>query len=89
VLKPMGKHYIDPKRSEIRSVFKFFIVRRKLPFLAKTAPCPYSLRSLDIPALEILAESLLIGTNSLRSKSIPGEKIPTKYFNCKHKGDIR
>jgi hypothetical protein len=28
----MGKHFIDPKSSELCPFFKFFLVRRKLPF---------------------------------------------------------
>jgi hypothetical protein len=38
VLKLMGKKFIDPKRSEILSGF---LERCKLPFFAKTAPCPF------------------------------------------------
>jgi hypothetical protein len=48
VLKLKGKHFIDPKRSEILSVFKIFPYTMQIAlFLAKTAP----LRRLDIPAL--------------------------------------
>jgi hypothetical protein len=47
----MGKHFIDPKRSEILSIFQFFLVRCKLPFFGQNCSLPFSLRSLDIPAL--------------------------------------
>jgi hypothetical protein len=46
----MGKHFIDPKSSEILSIFQVF-VRRKLPFFGQNCSLPFSLRSLDIPAL--------------------------------------
>jgi hypothetical protein len=48
VLKLMGIHLIDPKSSEI---CPFFLVRRKLPFFGQNCSLPFSLRSLDNPAL--------------------------------------
>jgi hypothetical protein len=54
VLKLMGKHFIDPKSSEILSIFQVFpCVRRKLklPFFGQNCSLPFSLRSLVIPAL--------------------------------------
>jgi hypothetical protein len=51
VLKLKGKHFIDPKRSEILSVSKVFLVRRKVPFFDQNCCLPFSLRSLDIPVL--------------------------------------
>jgi hypothetical protein len=38
----MGKHFIDPKRSEILSVLNFFPCTTQIAiFYAKTAPCPF------------------------------------------------
>jgi hypothetical protein len=37
--KLMGKHFIDPKSSEILSSFSLYDAN--CPFLAKTAPCPF------------------------------------------------
>jgi hypothetical protein len=47
----MGKHFIDPKSSEFCPFFKFFLLQRKLPFFGQNCSLPFSLRSLDIPAL--------------------------------------
>jgi hypothetical protein len=47
----MGKHFIDPKSSDFCPFLKFFLVRRKLPFFGQNCSLPFSLRSLDIPAL--------------------------------------
>jgi hypothetical protein len=55
----MGKHFIDPIQVvKFCPFFKFFLVRRKLPFFGQNCSLPFSLRSLDIPALEILEETL-------------------------------
>jgi hypothetical protein len=35
----VGKHFIDPKSSEILSSFSLYDAN--CPFLAKTAPCPF------------------------------------------------
>jgi hypothetical protein len=53
IFQLMGKHFIDPKSSEILSIFQVFpcIVRRKLHFFDQNCSLPFSLRSLDIPAL--------------------------------------
>jgi hypothetical protein len=51
VLKLMEKHFIDPKRSEIMSVFQVFsLYDADCPF-GQNGSLPFSLRSLDIPAL--------------------------------------
>jgi hypothetical protein len=47
----MGKHFIDPKSSEIGKFFKVFLGRRKLPFFGQNCSLPFSSRSLDIAAL--------------------------------------
>jgi hypothetical protein len=52
VLKLKEKHFIDPKRSEILSVFKVFHCMMQIAFLlAKNCSLLFSLRSLEIPAL--------------------------------------
>jgi hypothetical protein len=57
VLKLMGKHFIDPKRGEIRSVFK--VVRRKLPFFGpKLLPALFIKKPRYPCPFEILAEAL-------------------------------
>jgi hypothetical protein len=48
VLKLKGKHFIDPKSSEICKVFP---CTTGLPFFGQNCSLPFSLRSLDIPAL--------------------------------------
>jgi hypothetical protein len=43
----MGKHFIDPKSSEILSYFSSFsLYDANCPFLAKTAPCPFPYEAL-------------------------------------------
>jgi hypothetical protein len=47
----MEKHFIEPKRSELRSVFLIFLniflaMTQIALFLAKTAPCPFPYESL-------------------------------------------
>jgi hypothetical protein len=51
VLKLLGKILLTPKSSEICPFFKFFLVRRKLPFFGQNCSLHFSLRSLDIPDL--------------------------------------
>jgi hypothetical protein len=52
VLKLKGKHFIDPKMSEILSVFKVFPCTMQISlFMAKTAPCPFPEEaSISLPA---------------------------------------
>jgi hypothetical protein len=51
VLKLMGKHFIDPKSSEILSIFQVFHCTTQIAlFWPKLLPAVF-LRSLDIPAL--------------------------------------
>jgi hypothetical protein len=47
----MGKHFIDPKSSEILSIFQVFPCTVQIPFFGQNGSLPVSLRSLDIPAL--------------------------------------
>jgi hypothetical protein len=49
VLKLKKKHLIGPKRSEILKVFPYYDTN--CPFLGQNCSLPFSLRSLDIPAL--------------------------------------
>jgi hypothetical protein len=51
VLKLMGKHFIDPKRSEILSVFQVIPCTTQIALFCQNCSLPFSLRSLDIPAL--------------------------------------
>jgi hypothetical protein len=47
VLKLIGKHFIDPKSSEILSIFQIFPCTTQIAlFLAKTAPCPFPYEAL-------------------------------------------
>jgi hypothetical protein len=45
----MGKHFIDPKRSEVLSVFPS--TTQIALFFGQTCSLPFSSRSLDIPAI--------------------------------------
>jgi hypothetical protein len=48
----MGKHFIDPKSSEILSIFKVLPCTTQIAlFWPKLLPALFALRSLDIPAL--------------------------------------
>jgi hypothetical protein len=48
----MGKHFIDPKSSEILSIFQVFLCTMQIAlFWPKLLPALFLLRSLDIPAL--------------------------------------
>jgi hypothetical protein len=51
VLKLMENILLTLKGVKFWLVFKFFLVRRKLPFFGQNCSLPFSLRSLDIPAL--------------------------------------
>jgi hypothetical protein len=47
----MGKHFIDPKSSEIVHFSSFSLYDANCLFLGQDCSLPFSLRSLDIPAL--------------------------------------
>jgi hypothetical protein len=47
----MGKHFIDPKMSEILSVIQVFPCTKQIALFCQNCSLPFSLRSLDIPAL--------------------------------------
>jgi hypothetical protein len=52
VLKLIGKHFIDPKRSEILSIFQIFpCTMQTALFWPKTAPCPFALKEALISLL--------------------------------------
>jgi hypothetical protein len=51
VLKLKGKHFIDPKRSEILSVFQVFSCTTQIALFGQNCPLPFSLSLVDIPAL--------------------------------------
>jgi hypothetical protein len=55
----MGKHFIDHKSSEFCPFFKFFLVRRKLPFfLPKLLPALFFKKPRYPCLFEILEETL-------------------------------
>jgi hypothetical protein len=95
-VKTYGKHFIDPKSSEFCPFdpkssefcpfFKFFLVRRKLPFFCQNCslPClPFSLRSLDNP-FEILEETLISDCplSALVGPDQHSEKKPRPSLKC-------
>jgi hypothetical protein len=43
----MGKHFIDPKSSEILSIFQVFPCKTQIAFLGQNCSLPFSLRNLD------------------------------------------
>jgi hypothetical protein len=47
----MGKHFIDPKSGEILSIFQVFPCTTQIALFLPSCSLPFSLRSLDIPAL--------------------------------------
>jgi hypothetical protein len=47
----MAKHYIDHKNSEIMSIFQVFPCATQIALFWPSYSLPFSLRSLDIPAL--------------------------------------
>jgi hypothetical protein len=50
-VKIMGKHFIDAKSSEILSIFQVFPCTTQIALFCQNCSLPFSLRSLDIPAL--------------------------------------
>jgi hypothetical protein len=69
----MGKHFIDPKSSEFYQFFKFFLVRRKLPFfLAKKLLPALFLKKPRYPCpFEILEETLVEIHTRVRGQILP------------------
>jgi hypothetical protein len=64
----MGKHFIDPKSSDFCPFFKFFFVRRKLPFFwPKLLPALFLKKPRYPCPFEILEETL--GTQDSQSQT--------------------
>jgi hypothetical protein len=79
----MGKHFIDPKSSEICQFFKFFIVRRKLTFFGpRRLPALYLKKPWYPCPFEILEETLM-GAAISRQKE-KNESNWTLYLRMAH-----
>jgi hypothetical protein len=71
VFKLMGKHLIDPKSSEILSIFQVFPCTTQIAlFWPKLLPA-FSVRSLDIPALLKSWKKHYITSKNLAEKAEP------------------